>query len=95
MNMSMEPSMDKDLLINNMTENLPVLRARLNMTQEDLANKIGLSRGTIISIENSKRPMTWSTFMSLILLFSHNEKTSKLLEVMDIFTEDLHKYLSE
>ena len=87
--------LDKNALIDNMTDNLPVLRARLNMTQEDLANKIGLSRGTIISIENNKRPMTWSTFMSLILLFSHNERTSKLLEVMDIFTEDLHKYLDE
>lgn len=87
--------LDKNALIDNMTENLPVLRARLNMTQEELANKIGLSRGTIISIENSKRPMTWSTFMSLILLFSHNERTSKLLEVMDIFTQELHNYLDE
>lgn len=87
--------LDKNTLIDNMTENLPVLRARLNMTQEDLGEKIGLSRGTIISIENSKRPMTWSTFMSLILLFSHNERTSKLLEVMDIYTQELHNYLDE
>lgn len=88
-------SMNREKLIENMTENLPVLRAKLNMTQEDLANKIGLSRGTIISIENNKRTMTWSTFMSLVLLFSYNERTNKLLEVMDIFTEDLHKYLEE
>lgn len=88
-------SMNREMLIENMTENLPVLRAKLNMTQEDLANKIGLSRGTIISIENNKRTMTWSTFMSLVLLFSYNERTNKLLEVMDIFTEDLHKYLEE
>lgn len=88
-------SINKEMLIDNMTENLPVLRAKLSMTQEDLANKIGLSRGTIISIENNKRPMTWSTFMSLILLFSHNEKTSKLLDVMDIFTDELHRYLED
>ncbi|MBE6734581.1 MAG: helix-turn-helix transcriptional regulator [Ruminococcaceae bacterium] len=88
-------AMNREKLIDNMTDNLPVLRAKLNMTQEDLANKIGLSRGTIISIENNKRTMTWSTFMSLVLLFSYNEKTNKLLEVMDIFTEDLHKYLEE
>ena len=88
-------AMNREKLIDNMTDNLPVLRAKLNMTQEDLANKIGLSRGTIISIENNKRTMTWSTFMSLVLLFSYNEKTNKVLEVMDIFTEDLHKYLEE
>lgn len=88
-------AMNREMLIENMTDNLPVLRAKLNMTQEDLANKIGLSRGTIISIENNKRTMTWSTFMSLVLLFSYNEKTNKLLEVMDIFTSELHKYLEE
>lgn len=88
-------AMVKEELIDNMTENLPVLRAKLNMTQEDLANKIGLSRGTIISIENNKRTMTWSTFMSLVLLFSYNDRTKALLEVMDIFTKDLHEYLEE
>ena len=51
--------LDKNTLIDNMTENLPVLRARLNMTQEDLGEKIGLSRGTIISIELVVKPLSF------------------------------------
>lgn len=76
-----------------MTENLPVLRAKLNITQEDLAEKIGISRSTIVSIENKKREMTWNTFLSLILVFTKNEDTNKLLNVMEIYTDELHDFI--
>ena len=86
-------SINKDELIKNMTENLPVLRAKLNITQEDLAEKIGISRSTIVSIENKKREMTWNTFLSLILVFTKNEDTNKLLNVMEIYTDELHDFI--
>ena len=86
-------SINKDELIKNMTENLPVLRAKLGITQEDLAEKIGISRSTIVSIENKKREMTWNTFLSLILVFTKNEDTNKLLNVMEIYTDELHDYI--
>ena len=80
-------------LIKNMTENLPVLRAKLGITQEDLGEKIGISRSTIVSIENKKREMTWNTFLSLILVFTKNEDTNKLLNVMEIYTDELHDFI--
>ena len=86
-------SINKDELIKNMTENLPVLRAKLGITQEDLAEKIGISRSTIVSIENRKREMTWNTFLSLILVFTKNEDTNKLLNVMEIYTDELHDFI--
>ena len=86
-------SINKDELIKNMTENLPVLRAKLGITQEDLAEKIGISRSTIVSIENKKREMTWNTFLSLILVFTKNEDTNKLLNVMEIYPDELHDFI--
>ena len=86
-------SINKDELIKNMTENLPVLRAKLNITQEDLAEKIGISRSTIVSIEYKKREMTWNTFLSLILVFTKTEDTNKLLNVMEIYTDELHDFI--
>ena len=86
-------SINKDELIKNMTENLPVLRAKLGITQEELAEKIGISRSTIVSIENKKREMTWNTFLSLILVFTKNEETNKLLNVMEIYTDELHDFI--
>ncbi len=81
--------------IKNMTDNLPMLRTRLGLTQEELAEKIGVSRSTIISIENKKREMTWNTFLSLMLLFTKNETTDKLLNVLDIYTDEFHGFIME
>ena len=85
---------NKEKLIRNMTDNLPMLRRCLDLTQEELADKIGVSRSTIISIENKKREMTWNTFLSLMLLFTKNEGTNKLLNVLEIYTDEFHSFIS-
>ncbi len=79
----------KDILLDKMTENLPVLRKKLKFSQESLANFIGSSRYTVMLIENKKRRMTWNTFLSLVLLFDKNEETSLLLKALDIYTDEL------
>ena len=84
---------DKEKLIANMTDNLPALRAQLDLTQEELAGIIGVSRSTVLSIENKKRDMTWGTFLSLVLLFTKNEETNKLLNVMEIYTDEFHTFI--
>ena len=86
-------SIDREKLISNMTENLPALRAQLDLTQEELAGIIGVSRSTVLSIENKKRDRTWGTFLSLVLLFTKNEETNKLLNVMEIYTDEFHAFI--
>lgn len=77
-----------------MAENLPVLRKMLKLTQEELAEIIGSSRHTVMLIESGKRKMTWSTFLSLILLFEKNESTSKLLRAFEVYTPELENSLT-
>ena len=85
----------KEILIQNMVDNLPTLRKRLNMTQTDLAAKIGVGRSSLTAIENKKRPMTWNTFLSLILIFTKNKDTDKLLNVMEIYTDELNEFIKQ
>lgn len=85
--------MDRAVLIRNMTAHLPMLRTALGLTQEELADKIGVSRGTVIAIETGKREMTWNTFLSLVLLFTKNEATDRLLQVLEIYTDDLNAFI--
>ena len=85
----------REKLIDNMTENLPVLRKKLRLSQEGLAKIIGTSRYTVMLIETKKRRMTWNTFLSLILLFDKNQDTSVLLRVLDIYTEQLDAYFRQ
>ena len=83
----------KDILIANMVDNLPTLRKKLNMTQADLAAKIGIGRSSLTAIENKKRPMTWNTFLSLVLIFTKNKESDKLLNVMEIYTDELNEFI--
>lgn len=83
----------KNALIALMTDNVVMLRVRLNLTQVQLADLIGVSRYTLMAIEKKQRKMTWSTFLALFLVFSKNKDTAKLLEAIGIYTEQLNDYL--
>lgn len=85
----------KELLIDNMTENLPVLRKKLKLSQEKLAEFIGNSRYTVMLIETKKRRMTWNTFLSLVLLFDKNEETAVLLRALNIYTDELDSMIKQ
>ena len=83
----------KNQLISNMVENLPVLRKKLDVSQAELAEMIGVSRSTLTALENKKRPMTWNVFLSLILIFTKNKETDALLNVLEIYTDDLNEFI--
>lgn len=85
----------RDLLIERMTDNLPVLRRKLRLSQESLAQIIGSSRYTVMLIETKKRKMTWNTFLSLVLLFDKNEDTAVLLRALEIYTDELDAYFKQ
>lgn len=85
----------REILIDKMTDNLPVLRKKLKLSQEKLAEFIGSSRYTIMLIENNKRKMTWNTFLALVLLFEKNEETAVLLRALEIYTEELDKMIKQ
>jgi len=82
---------NKTLCMVQMTNNLPLLRARLNLSQEEFAEYVGMSRQTISAIENKKKKMSWTTCMAFIAFFASNDKTRKLLNtgscVLDILNE--------
>lgn len=83
----------QEKLIDNMTDNLPVLRKKLKLSQEELANIIGTSRYTVMLMETKKRRMTWNTYLSLVLLFDKNEGSSLLLRALGIYTEELDEII--
>ena len=83
----------KSILIENMSDNLPTLRKKMRISQEGLAEIIGVSRSTIATIERKKKTMTWNMFLSLVLVFTKNSETDKLLSVMEIYTDELNEFI--
>lgn len=86
---------DKEKLMRILTEYLPVLRARLGLSQEDVCKIIGISRQTYSSIETMKRKMTWNTFLSLVLFWGCNESTAIMLDDIGILSPKLNDFLSK
>lgn len=68
------PELDRNRLIEILTDELPVLRAKLGISQDDISSFVGISRQTYSAIETKKRKMLWNTFLSLILFMALMEK---------------------
>lgn len=80
---------EKDELIEALTNELVVLRAKAGVAQDELAKLIGVSRQTYGSIERKKRKMSWNVYMSLILFFDYNKLTHDMLRKLSTFPTDL------
>ncbi|MDR1642543.1 MAG: helix-turn-helix transcriptional regulator [Clostridiales bacterium] len=83
-------NLDKDskaVYIGKMTESLPVLRATLNITQQDLGECVGVTRQTIAAVENRRRPLTWSLFLALLYIFEKNERARDMMRFLKVIDE--------
>ena len=83
----------KKELMNTLTNELKVLRAKAGVTQQELADRLGVSRQTYGMIENKTQNMTWSHFLALTFLFKNNEDTAKILDWTGAYTPELERYL--
>ncbi len=86
--------LNKDELIKRLTNELPVLRAKIGVSQDELSNIIGISRQTYSAIETGKRQMSWNTFLSLVLVFGCNAKTSAMIDGMSIISPELSEVIN-
>lgn len=77
-----------------MAEQLTMLRTKLDFTQTELTEVVIISRYMLIAIEKKKRKMTWNTFLSLLLVYSKNEGTYKLLETIGVYNDELNDFLN-
>lgn len=81
----------KDELIMTLTAELPILRARLGVSQEKMASSIGISRQTYNAIETKTKKMSWTTFMALIAVLDLNEATSVMLDQIPDFIQTIRQ----
>jgi Predicted transcriptional regulators len=79
----------QDEYIGRMIKNLPVLRASVGFTQEQLGLKLGVSRQTIVAIENEKSSLTWSMYLAMVCIFEKYEESNELLEKLNLFLTKL------
>ena len=84
---------DKERIVSDFAELLPMLRARVGMTQKDLGAKIGATRQTIMFAENKRRTLTWSMFLTLAFLFYVDPRTKPYMMASGVICEELSEFL--
>lgn len=82
---------EKDQLISALTPELVMLRTKAEISQEELAALIGISRQTYGAIERGSRKMSWSTFLALILFYDCNQKTHQMLRKTSAIPQEMMK----
>ena len=80
---------EKNKFITTLTPHLAILRTQAGISQEELANLIGVSRQTYGAIERKIRIMSWNTYLSLVLFYDHNQKTHQLMRQLSLFPTEL------
>lgn len=89
----MYESIHKEEMISKLVNNLPALRALLDITQESLAELLGISRQTYMMIETGKTKLRWDTFVVLSMIFSSNASTMSFIEMLKLDINTVKKYL--
>lgn len=86
---------EKYALIEKLTPELPLLRAKAKISQEEVANIIGISRQTYGAIERKARKMSWNTYLSLVWFYDYNRKTHKMIRSTSAFPHELIKKFND
>ncbi|HWK23817.1 MAG TPA: transcriptional regulator [Ureibacillus sp.] len=87
--------MDRDFLIQIVSESLKHLRTENHFTQDKLAEIVGASKKTIIQIEKGRALADWTTTIAICALFRDSEVLHKLfgtdpMEVIELTIQDVN-----
>ena len=67
----------KQQLISEMIKRLPQIRKEMKISQTEFGEKIGLSRQTISGIERGKAPLTWNSYLAIMMFLEANKESCK------------------
>jgi len=85
----------KDELIDKFVSNLSTVRAKMKVSQAELADSVGIGRQTLISIENRSGKMRWDTFLAMMLVVSRDPEAKELLSLLGLNMSDLENIIEE
>lgn len=85
----MADNKQRDELVEKLISNLPAIRAKMKISQAELAESVGIGRQTMISIENRNSKMRWDTFLAMMLVISKDASAAELLSLLGLSLDDL------
>lgn len=84
----------KEQLAKALAASLPMLRAKMGISQADLAEMIEVTRQTISAFEADQRDMPWNMFLAFMMIFTSDPVTKRLLEALEIYNDDFKMFIN-
>lgn len=78
----------KDFLTKRLAAELTTLRAKVGVSQEDLARAVGVSRQTYGSYEKGDRPIPWTMYLALLFYFDYIPSSHRLIRTLELFPSE-------
>ena len=91
----MSENKTRDDLVQLLAKNLPSIRAKMKISQAELADSVGIGRQTLISIENGNSKMRWDTFLAMMLVISKDPDALEMLTLLGLNMSDLNFIIEE
>ncbi len=82
---------EKAFLVKKFATELPALRGKVGISQEQLAKSVGVSRQTYNAYETMTRPIPWNVYLALLFYFDKNSGTHNMLRQLDLFPISINK----
>ena len=79
---------EKEVLTKKFAFELPTLRAKVGVSQDDIASAVGISRQTYGAYEKGDRPIPWSMFLALLFYFDYIPSTHRLIRTLELFPSE-------
>lgn len=85
----MTSNINREELVEKLVANLPALRAKMKISQAELAEMVGIGRQTLISIENKSSKMRWDTFLAMVMIISRDNDAAELMLLLGLNLNDI------
>lgn len=71
-----------------MVEYLPSLRNAMDISQDEFAQLLGVTRQTYNAVETQKSKMSWTLYLSIVTIFLANENTKELIREYGLYPHE-------
>lgn len=78
----------KAVYITNLETHMEMLRVKAALTQSELSQLAGFSRGVYGMVISGKSHLSWRNFLALLYVFEHHNATKELLWKLDIYPKE-------
>lgn len=83
------PNFAREEFAKKLAQDLRIIRAAADVTQDEVAQALGVSRSTYVNYENRQKEIPWEKCLALLFYFERNKDAKKLIHALSLLPEEV------